>query len=62
MYVVTDLVLSSQGLLDAKGRKSLSSVVFYCFTPALTFTKLAVAVDLHNIRAWWFLPVNVLLG
>lgn len=35
---------------------------FYCFIPALTFTKLATAVDLHNIKQWWFLPVNVLLS
>jgi len=53
---------AAQGILDAKGRKTLSAANFYCFIPALTFTKLATAVDLHNIRQWWFLPVNVLLG
>lgn len=50
-----------QGVLDVKGRNSLSRVVFYCFIPSLTFTKLAASVDLANMGRWWFLPVNVLL-
>lgn len=50
-----------QGVLDAKGRNSLSKIIFYCFIPALTFTKLAASVDLANMVRWWYLPVNVLL-
>ena len=50
-----------QGVLDAKGRNSLSKCIFYCFIPSLTFTKLAASVDLTNMGRWWFLPVNVLL-
>ncbi|KAK9839802.1 hypothetical protein WJX81_002851 [Elliptochloris bilobata] len=56
------VILAHVGILDARGRKTLSSINFYCFIPALTYTKLATAVDLHNIHQWWFLPVNVLLG
>ena len=50
-----------QGVLDPKGRTSLSRVIFYVFIPSLTFTKLAASVDLANMGRWWFLPVNVLL-
>ena len=50
-----------QGVLDAKGRNSLSRVVFYVFVPSLTFSKLAASVDLHNISRWWFLPVNIFI-
>ncbi|EIE27197.1 auxin efflux carrier [Coccomyxa subellipsoidea C-169] len=56
------VALAHLGVLDAKGRNSLSKCIFYCFIPSLTFTKLAASVDLTNMGRWWFLPVNVLLS
>jgi predicted permease len=50
-----------QGVLDARGRNSLSRVNFYVFIPSLTFSKLAASVDLTNIGRWWFLPVNIFI-
>ncbi|CAL8462850.1 g2384 [Coccomyxa elongata] len=56
------VALAHLGVLDVKGRNSLSRVIFYVFIPSLTFTKLAASVDLANMGRWWFLPVNVLLS
>ena len=50
-----------QGVLDAKGRNSLSRVNFYVFIPSLTFSKLAASVDLSNLGRWWFLPANIFI-
>lgn len=50
-----------QGVLDARGRQSLSRLIFYVFIPSLTFIKLGASVDLHNMSRWWILPVNVLI-
>ena len=52
---------TGQGVLDARGRQSLSRLIFYVFIPSLTFTKLGASVDLHNMSRWWILPVNVLI-
>lgn len=53
--------LIAQGVLDGRGRQSLSRCIFYVFIPSLTFTKLGASVDLHNMSRWWILPVNVLI-
>jgi hypothetical protein len=55
------LLWCTQGVLDARGRQSLSRIIFYVFIPSLTFTKLGASVDLHNMSRWWILPVNILI-
>ena len=50
-----------QGILHGQARQHLGQLVFYIFVPCLTFTKLASAVDLNNLKVWWPLPVNTAL-
>lgn len=40
-------------------RKSLNSIVFAVFTPALVFSSLAKTVRLQDLISWWFMPVNI---
>ena len=52
---------SAQGILDKRGRKSMSQSIFYVFVPALVFVKVGEAVDLSNFARWWSLPMNVIV-
>lgn len=47
------LRLIYQGVIDARGRQTLSQLIFWIFVPALIFTKLAGSVNLSNLKIWW---------
>ena len=41
-----------QGILDGRGRQTLSQLVFWVFVPCLVFTKLAGSVNLEDLGVW----------
>ncbi|KAH8960689.1 hypothetical protein BDL97_05G009500 [Sphagnum fallax] len=56
----TFLALPSVNVFPLDARKHLNKLVYLVFTPALVFTRLAEAVTLHQLIAWWYMPINVL--
>lgn len=53
---------TTQGILDSKGRKVLSSLSYLVFIPALNFTSLGSSLTPSRLLHWWPLFVNVFLG
>ncbi|CAM6048205.1 unnamed protein product [Sphagnum compactum] len=56
----TFLALPSVNVFPLDARKHLNKLVYLVFTPALVFTRLGEAVTLHQLIAWWYMPINVL--
>lgn len=48
-----------QGILNAQGCQTVARLCFYVFTPALTFSKLAQAVNPQSIAHLWPLLANM---
>ncbi len=50
-----------QGILDPAGRRTLSRLIYFVFTPALTFSKLAPVLTAQHLVLWMPLAFNMFL-
>eukprot|EP00882_Tetradesmus_deserticola_P029414 GHRQ01032948.1.p1 GENE.GHRQ01032948.1~~GHRQ01032948.1.p1 ORF type:complete len:157 (-),score=16.64 GHRQ01032948.1:86-556(-) len=48
-----------QGILDPHGRKTLSKLIYFVFTPCLTFAKLAPVLTARTFVLWMPLAINM---
>lgn len=48
-----------QGVLDQRGRRTLSKLIYFVFTPALTFSKLAPVLTVQHLLLWMPLAINM---
>lgn len=57
LYIIYYDVL--QGVLDPHGRKTLSKLIYFVFTPCLTFAKLAPVLTARTFVLWMPLAINM---
>ena len=53
--------LAWKGILDESGTSTLARVVFYAFTPSLTFSTLGASITLQSLQNLWPLFLNITL-
>ena len=51
-----------QGIITQPVRMAMSKVGFYLLLPAITFVKVAEAVDAQILKAWWPLAANLVFS
>jgi predicted permease len=54
-------LLARRGVLDGKGRQTLSRLVFELLLPCLLFSKIAASFDPQEFSKLWILPVTALV-
>jgi predicted permease len=54
-------ILTTNGVVDKKWRKSTSDMCKNCFLPALLLSKVAPAISFSSFASWWPLPIFALV-
>ncbi|WIA28427.1 hypothetical protein OEZ86_010972 [Tetradesmus obliquus] len=59
MLGAVGVLLAKTGVLDPHGRKTLSKLIYFVFTPCLTFAKLAPVLTARTFVLWMPLAINM---